>query len=337
MKLNIYSFIFFGLILIILYPIIFYFSDKRINNENNRLTTYEYNIRGFLSLDNISRSTFYSTDNIKLMNNKYFDGEPIIKFIPNEKFSISESYSLGIERDINLLFDSDINLLPTNNLSVIKNNEIILLLGDVVIFYFDLRNIFSFVNEELKKTKYLKSNINKNCGLIEQKLTTMRNINYSIYEFDFSIKQKVTPIDTKTKNQNDIMSIYKNCFSKKLDMIGTNLENHLKNFENIQTNDFERAFARFLSNEKKFIFDQNESQKLRESILEVKNELKKRLFNIDFNFQIIKPVEIVISQKFQKNFNMYVVSFIISFLFTLIIFYFLFFLKNHIKILKKIF
>ena len=83
MKLNFYSFLVFSLILIITYPIIFYFSDKRINMSNNNLITYEYNITGFLSLNNIMQSTFEAKTQTKNLNNKYFDGKNILKFNQN--------------------------------------------------------------------------------------------------------------------------------------------------------------------------------------------------------------------------------------------------------------
>ena len=86
MKLNIYSFLFFGLILIFLYPLIFYFSEKRINTSNNRLTSYEYNIRGFLSVNNLSRSSSETSNATKIINKEYFEDKTIIKFEPKEKF-----------------------------------------------------------------------------------------------------------------------------------------------------------------------------------------------------------------------------------------------------------
>ena len=59
--------------------------------------------------------------------------------------------------------------------------------------------------------------------------------------------------------------------------------------------------------------------------------------NFKLNLQTFQPAEIEVNRKYQKNFNMYVVSFILTLLIALILFYVLFFLKNQIKILNKLF
>ena len=73
MKLNIYSFIVFGLIIVILYPLIFYFSDKRIAKANSNLITYQYDVRGFLSVDNISEAANRMSRKTENLNKKYFN------------------------------------------------------------------------------------------------------------------------------------------------------------------------------------------------------------------------------------------------------------------------
>lgn len=338
MKLNFYSYLVFGLIFIFLYPLIFYFSDKRINNNNNNLVTYEYSLRGILSLDNIPSMAAYAVNQAEIINSKYFDDKPIFKFQPKEKFTVSETYNLSaIERDINLLFDSDMNLLPTNNLTVIKNNELILILGESVIFYYDLNNIFNFIREEMARAIDLKNKNNTDCDLIEQTLLSMKKINYSIFEFHFIVSQKINSSDGIIKEKKDVMPIYKNCLVDRFNIIKTNLKNHIINLEKLQISDFENNYLNFVNNEKEFILENNDIRKLRKNIFEVKNEIIKSLININFNLQVLEPVEIEIYKNYQKNFNMYVVSFILSILLTLIIFYALFFLKNQVKILKKIF
>ena len=69
----------------------------------------------------------------------------------------------------------------------------------------------------------------------------------------------------------------------------------------------------------------------------MKDKILTNLINIDLDLKFAQPLEFEVAKKYNKNFNMYVVSFILSILFALIIFYGLFFLKKQIKILKKIF
>ena len=56
MKLNIFTISFFFIIFLILYPLTFYFSDKKISKKNNSEIRYHYDVWGnlrFSSLDPI--------------------------------------------------------------------------------------------------------------------------------------------------------------------------------------------------------------------------------------------------------------------------------------------
>ena len=129
MKLNIYSFIVFGLILLILYPLIFYFSDKRINKANRNLLTYQYDVRGFLSVDNISEAATNMSRITENLNDKYFNNLPVVKFAPIEKFSTVQSYSVS-EMDVKLLFDAEVKILrPYDSIKKNRGNVNMGILG----------------------------------------------------------------------------------------------------------------------------------------------------------------------------------------------------------------
>ena len=328
MKLNFYSFFVFGLILVILYPFIFLLSDKRIKISNSNNTTYKFSMKGYIGMDNVIKLAANAVNQTKIINSKYFKDEEILKFKPKKKFSVSEVISWNPDKKTN-------EVIPTKNLVVIKNNDIILLLGEEIIFYYDLNNLFNFFIDEFRNSNILGND--KDCSSINQSLTSMRKINYSLYEFHFDVNQKIIGINEKFKNKDEVISIYKNCFTNRANRIAYYFSEHLSNYQKFQSNNFKKDFDSFLENQNKFIFEQKQLKKLKKSILEVKDKIKKDLLNIDLNLQFIQPIGFDINKKHNKNFNMYVVSFILSILFALIIFYVLFFLKNKFKILKKIF
>ena len=213
----------------------------------------------------------------------------------------------------------------------------ILLLGNVIIFYYDLNNFFNFFKDELYNSEILNIENSKNCNTITQRLVSMRKINYSLYEFDFDVNQQITSIDEKSKNQDEIISIYKNCLMNRVNKLGNYFIEHLENYQKFQRNDFQEDFDNFLKNQNKLLLEKKQIKNIHESVLKVKENITTNLLNIDLNLQFIQPLEFEIEKNYNKNFNMFVVSFILSILFALIIFYVLFFLKNQIKILKKIF
>ena len=140
MSKNIFDLLVFSLIFIILYPVIFIFSEKKIDSTNNYLRTYEYDIKGFISMNNISNSILTSTNIVSSLNKKYFNNTNVVKFKPIEKFTVVQS---------NLLekTEKETNSLKNENPEIIQNNELILILGNNVLFYFDLNNVFNFLKK----------------------------------------------------------------------------------------------------------------------------------------------------------------------------------------------
>ncbi len=333
MKLNIYSFIVFGLIIVILYPLIFYFSDKRIAKANSNLITYQYDVRGFLSVDNISEAANRMSRKTENLNKKYFNNLPVVKFSPKEKYSTVQSYALP-EKDVNSQFDPN-QLVLSPYSSVKKNNEFILVLSDIIVFYYDLNNIFNFIKDELERTKYTNDKYGKNCKNINQELISMQKINYSVYEFNFSIKQRIG--NQKYKNQNEILSVFQNCITNRLNVVNKNLKYHLTNLNKLNAVDFDQNFENFISIQENISADKKKNEEIKNIINETKIELMADMTNFKLNLQTFQPAEIEVNRKYQKNFNMYVVSFILTLLIALILFYVLFFLKNQIKILNKLF
>ena len=329
MKLKTYSILVFGLIFIILYPIIFIFSEKKINSTNNYLRTYEYDIKGFISMNNISNSILSSTNTVSNLNNKYFKNTPVIKFRPAEKFSVSQlNYSEKNEKEKNSLKNGDSK--------IIQNNELILIIGNNVLFYFDLDNVFNFFKENLMRGNYLNNSYNKKCNSIEQNLISINKINYSVYEFIISIKQRNNSYEKKIVSKNEIISTFSSCFENMLGNLGKNLENHLENFQKLQNIDFDLGYNKIIKNENDITYSLKKSQKFKEDIYKIKNDLWEILINFDFNLKI-HPTNYKIKEIHQKNFNMYVICFFLTVLCTIIIFYILFFLKNNIKFFNRIF
>ena len=89
MKLNIYSLSFFIIIFIVLYPFIFYFSDKQISQKNKSEVRFFYDVWGYLSIKSIDEIIFSSQNEIKKINQKYFDNKSLVSLLPDERFTSS--------------------------------------------------------------------------------------------------------------------------------------------------------------------------------------------------------------------------------------------------------
>ena len=113
MKLNFYSYLVFGLIVVILYPLIFYLSDKRIKMSNSNNTTYKYSMRGYISADNIMKLASDASRQTKIINNKYFDDKEILVFKPKKGISVSEVIYYNMD-------EKSREIVPYNNLVVMS-------------------------------------------------------------------------------------------------------------------------------------------------------------------------------------------------------------------------
>ena len=85
MKLNIYSGITFSIIIIILYPLVFYFSDKKVSNKNNSETIYVYDIQGFIKLKSLEANIYETNKQIIKLNKSFFNDEKTLNFLPTSK------------------------------------------------------------------------------------------------------------------------------------------------------------------------------------------------------------------------------------------------------------
>ena len=104
MKLHTYSVLTFCLILVILYPFIFYFSEKKITIKNNSETSYKYDMRGFFNIKSISQANLSTYEEIKKINKKYFNEETLINFKPSEKISINNEKDVYLFELIDCIF-----------------------------------------------------------------------------------------------------------------------------------------------------------------------------------------------------------------------------------------
>ena len=85
MKLNIYSLSFFIIIFIVLYPFIFYFSDQTNISKNKSEVRFFYDVWGYLSIKSIDEIISISQNDIKKINQKYFDNKSLISLLPDER------------------------------------------------------------------------------------------------------------------------------------------------------------------------------------------------------------------------------------------------------------
>ena len=329
MKLNTYSVLTFFLILVILYPFIFYFSEKKITIKNNSETSYKYDMRGFFNIKSISQANLSTYEEIKKINKKYFNEEILINFKPSEKISINN------EKDVYLL---DRETLSVNEKvqSIVKNDEIVLFTDDEVFYYLNLKDIFNFFNDSLKEIKNFSSSYSLDCTYITQQYKSMSSINYSTFRFYYTVDQTI--LDRKKYFTNEeILSLFQNCFKNLIETKIKELETYIDYIYQLQKKDLEITKLNFIQGNEILNVDQKKSKEFEKDISQLINNLNNGLKNIELEILFIKPSEIKMKERYIKKFNIYLISFILSFLVSLIIFYLLFFLKDRIKLLKKIF
>ena len=336
MKLNIYSVITFSIIIIILYPLVFYFSDKKVSNKNNSETSYVYDIQGFLKLKSLEANIYETNKKIIKLNKSFFDNEKTLKFIPNSKMSLSRKNKVSFDSDNIFLFDQQRLTLYEEEQSIIKNEEIVIIAGSEIIFYFDLKNFFNYLYNYIHEEKLFDTKFSEECGNIRQRFKNMSPINYSLYQFSLSIDQKIVN-KAQFSNENKILDLFEKCFSNSIIKQVPELEQYIELNINLQKDDFKISFENFIKKNKELFTSQKQIEDFEKKLNQIKNGFIQNLSKIDLQIKLIKDIDIKTEEKFIKKFNVYVVSFILSFLITLIIFYILFFLRNQFKFLRKIF
>ena len=135
----------------------------------------------------------------------------------------------------------------------------------------------------------------------------------------------------------EIPLIFQKCLRQKFDILSDELKIYIQDYYKIHQNSFNLTLMRTLN--KKIFLNEDDQKKLK-FVNEINsfndnliNQLKKINFEIKFapetNFQYVELLT--------KNFNVYVISSILSLMVSLVLFYFLFILRNYLKFLNKIF
>ncbi len=329
MKLNIYSLSFLLIIFIIIYPLTFYFSEKKIVNKNKTEIRYKYDLYGYFEIKSLEKIISYSKKQSKKINDKYFEGRNVFKVFPENKIS------LGIKKTI---MDSEyFDVKSPTQEYMVKNTDFILSLSDEVIFFYDFKNIYNFFNDEIILMKYKANNLKDVCTNIRQEFRYFKLIDYSTFHFKFSIHQDLLSKE-ELKDNTKIISLFKNCFEFKIENMFNILNHNTKNYFDITNRDFIDASNNFIENNSNLFSNLKNMNMFKEDIREFQNNLQSNLINLNQNegFKYSNS-NIQINENFQKNINIYAVSFILSFMISLIIFYLLFFFKKRIIFLKNIF
>ncbi len=329
MKFNIYTLSFFLVIFIIIYPLTFYFSEKKIVHKNKTEIRYKYDLYGYFEIRGLEKIVSYSKKQSKKINNKYFEGKNVLKVFPENKFS------RGIKKTI---MDSDyFDVKSPTQEYMIKNTDFILSLSDEVLFFYDFKNIYNFFSDEVFVIKYSSNNFSNSCSNIRQEFRYFKLIDYSTFNFKFSIHQDLESKD-ELEDNNKIVSLLTNCFEFKIENMFKILNQNTKNFLKITKKDFTNATNGFITNNTNLFTDTKHIDLFKKDMKEFQNNLQSILVNLNNDKALnYSNSNIRINENFQKNVNIYVVSFILSFMVSLIIFYLLFFFKKRFILLNKIF
>ncbi len=330
MKLNFYSLSLFLIIFVILYPFIFYFSDKQISQKNKSEVRFFYDVWGYISIKSIDEIILSSQNEIEKVNEKYFDNKSVISLIPNDR------YTSGFKKVLEDEGFLDMNKTPETFLAI--NSEFILDLNKNIIFYYNLRSIHNFFNNEVSILNYKKNNFVNECGAISQTFIYMHFIDYATSQFKLSIDQNQTSSD-ELKDKEKIFQLFVNCFEYKVNNLNKVLNSHISNYFNLNEDIFVSGVNNFVSNNINLFNDQKKVDEFNNDILKIYDNLRNNFEKLEKNviqFDYSKS-EIEINEHFQKKINNFVLSFILTFMIALIIFYLLFFLRKQLIFLNKIF
>ena len=329
MKLNKYSISIFFLILIILYPVIYYMSEKKLSESNIRLSKHEYEIRSIINVGGFDQIPKQMSNLTKELNNKYFNEENLIYFYPEDLIWLkinSEEYSVD-DNEIIVITNPEENFKINNYYSLDFNKQLI--------FYISTNTLFSLINEELGKIDYRDGNSKINCENITHKsISKLERINANSFYLNLLVEEQITSKDHM--NSENTFNNYKNCLNDRMKIIISRINQFLDTYFEINSTLFEKNIEDSIQNNKSLFYNINVKNFKKEIIL-LKKQILSNLKKIELEVNYITVPKIDTQKKFQKNFNIYVVSFILSIMIILLIFYVLFFTKNYLKFLKKIF
>ena len=329
MKLNKYSISIFFLILIILYPVIYYMSEKKLSESNIRLSKHEYEIRSIINVGGFDQIPKQMSNLTKELNNKYFNEENLLYFYPEDLIWLminSEEYSVDDNENI-VITNPEKNLKISNYYSLDFNKQLI--------FYISTNTLFSLINEELGKIEYRDGNSKINCeNITHKKISKLERINANSFYLNLLVEEQITSKDHM--NSENTFNNYKNCLNDRMKIIISRINQFLDTYFEINSTLFEKNIEDSIQNNKSLFYNINVKNFKKEIIL-LKKQILYNLKKIELEVNYITVPKIDTQKKFQKNFNIYVVSFILSIMIILLIFYVLFFTKNYLKFLKKIF
>lgn len=325
MKLKSYPFLkLFILVLIILYPLIYYFTNIKVTQRNNDLTSYNYEITGFIKFKNLEKISEYLNSEIKKINNTYFDGKKVASYYPRYQFPIEKNLeTITITEETTEITISDIHL-----------NKLLIYFDNTLIFYFDLEELSYYFRKDFNDPSYFYSAGN-DCSNISQELRRLKYINFELSQFDFIVSQKKI-LNKENPTSEEIAIFFKNCISQKLNSNNIFADNYIETYYQIMSKEFELSLNEFIKNNENFFKNLEEKQKLKDEINIIKKEIIFNLKNLDVDIDVINP-SIRLEEKFQKKFNIYVITFILSTLISLVIIYFLIFVKSNFRFFKKFF
>ena len=335
MKLNKFSLSIFFLILIIFYPIIYYYSEKKITNSNLNLTTYKYRLTGIIRIVDIDLIPKKLSNQAIKLNKKYFDNHEKLYFFPERKIFLAKKKIPALNLDSNNIeedFQYTINL--QKNLEIQKPDDLLIVLDNEIVFNFNANSLYEFIINELKQiNNSYKSQ--KKCSGIDQNIYRLKRIDSSILHLEMSVHDQVK--SSGLINPDKVFLNFKDCFRNKMNKFTPDLIGYLKIIFDHNSREYEKNIKDFIENNQSFFENNKKATSFESDMLLFKNEILFNLGNIKLDVKFLDKPQIEIEKVFQKNFNIYVVSFILSFIVDLLSFYLLFFLKNYLKFLQKIF
>lgn len=293
-----------------LFPVIFNFSEKRVNLNNQDEVFDVYKMAITLKYDSLFVKFNLINDLVNKLNKDYF-------YFTEDNIRVyrPHNFEFNFKR-------SQVN----ENFSIIFGEK-----NDI---YFQIP--FLAMKRIILLEKEVKEMVKHN-NLFCKKIHKIENVSeVSIDNYNLSIILKLTQRRSQT-NLEDLSENLKKCFESIIAEKTKILINYLKNYYDMSFKENNFLLKNYIDDSKGLYFDANNVDIVMNNISQIPTLFFKDLEKNFFNLRYTGPFEITEQEAYKRDFNIYFISAILAFLINILFFIFLFFLKKKVIFLSKIF
>lgn len=342
MNFKIKIFIFFSFIFLILFYPIFNFSKSKITKINTNVTEVSFKTTFFFKINMIQSLLTKAEKEVFNINQEFFGGKQVLKMSPDKLFS------LNIIKDFEkvTLFLGDKNIVLQKN----KNNEEVFETFNLPILRYYTNDFIIYLNN--KKKNYITFSIPFDQILnLNRDHLGLKNFNDSsdcnnfknfspisfkkiyLFNIEYYFETKLVGVTEKDK----INEVVERCFSKLLDNYSKKIIKYIDFHNQESHNQFYKNLEIFIEEENFFSENEIEISNFRERIGNLNSQLIEITKSINYNVKFFPLENILITDTYSRNYNLLGIVIIGNLIVSIILMYFLYFVRNHLSFLKKIF